>query len=303
MDHPVTERAGVSERPARKVPGLAIVGPDTLPPTLPDATGSHVQVWRDAEGEICAYAYTAAGRHWMHLPAVATFCSSATADEVLAIAPPGADADVIRDAYRRAVMPLMLQARGTEALHASAVATPGGVVAFCAASRTGKSTLAYALSRRGYPLWSDDAVAFEACDQGITCIPLPFRLRLRPDAASFLGGDGVGRERVSNADEPRGDGNPAPLAALCTLTRGGAGAVVEIERLSSHQALSALLGNAYCFSLDDPGRKRRMMERYLDVARLVPVFEIRFAPGLDRLATMLVRVERIINGLLTELPG
>ena len=300
MDRPGTASAGVSERPARKVPGLTIVGPDAVPPTLPEASLGRVQVWRDAEGEISAYGYTVGERHWMHLPAVATFCFSAEADEVLAIAPPAARADVIRDAYRRAVLPLVLQAGGLEALHASAVAFPAGVVSFCGASRTGKSTLAFALSRRGYPLWSDDALAFEACGQGVTCIPLPFRPRLRPEAASFFAQDLVGIERFSDRDEPDRDREPAPLAALCALTRASAGAVVEIERLSSGQALSALLGNAYCFSLDDPGRKRRMMERYLDLARLVPAFEVRFAPGLDRLAAMLDSIEQAINGLPTE---
>src|SRR5829696_203522 len=47
-----------------------------------------------------------------------------------------------------------------ETLHASAVVAPAGVVAFCARSATGKSTLAASLHRRGYDLWADDAVVW-----------------------------------------------------------------------------------------------------------------------------------------------
>ena len=52
--------------------------------------------------------------------------------------------------------------RGWEALHASAVLSPQGVVAFCAGSGTGKSTIARGLSERGYQLCADDAVAVKA---------------------------------------------------------------------------------------------------------------------------------------------
>src|ERR671935_59558 len=64
---------------------------------------------------------------------------------------------------------------GREVLHASAVITARGVVAFCAVSTTGKSTIAYQFSRRGYGIWADDALAFDGADRGVTALWLPFQ--------------------------------------------------------------------------------------------------------------------------------
>jgi hypothetical protein len=49
--------------------------------------------------------------------------------------------------------------RGFEALHASAVRTPRGVVAFVGSPGSGKSTLAAELVRRGHSLFCDDVLA------------------------------------------------------------------------------------------------------------------------------------------------
>ena len=43
-----------------------------------------------------------------------------------------------------------------------------------------------------------------------------------------------------------------------------------------------MLAHAYCFSLREPERRRRMVERYLDLTTRVPVFEIRVESGLER---------------------
>jgi hypothetical protein len=56
------------------------------------------------------------------------------------------------------VIPNVGIAQGHEALHASAVETPLGVVAVAAPSGMGKSTLASELMRRGWPLFADDVL-------------------------------------------------------------------------------------------------------------------------------------------------
>ena len=86
----------------------------------------------------------------MELPDLGTFRFDGHGDRVIAAARPGVGAGAIAEAYWHAALPLVLQARGSEVLHASAVLTPGGVVAFCGTSRSGKSTIAYGLHRRGY---------------------------------------------------------------------------------------------------------------------------------------------------------
>src|SRR5437868_7089772 len=88
-------------------------------------------------------------------------------------------AENVETDYRRAVLPMALQAHGQEVIHASAVITEDGVVAFCGRSQTGKSTVAYGLHRRGYRVWADDTLVFDASAEFVQVIPYPHRLRIR----------------------------------------------------------------------------------------------------------------------------
>jgi hypothetical protein len=69
------------------------------------------------------------------------------------------------------VLPNVSLAYGREALHASAVESPHGVVAIAAPSETGKSTLATELVRRGWPLCADDVLVLEARRDGVVAHP------------------------------------------------------------------------------------------------------------------------------------
>jgi hypothetical protein len=243
---------------------------------------------------------TTDGHHWLHLPGLASFCFTNTGEEVRVIAQPPPQYDLIRDTYFRSVLPLAFQARGTEVLHASAVHTPRGIVALCAVSGTGKSTLAAGLSQRGYRVWADDAVAVVTTGECVMALPCPFTLRLRPDAAAFFCASRFGLPpelaRDSAAEEQR---EPQPLIALCILDRVQEGndgkATVEILRMSSAQAFPAVLAHAYCFSLRDTQRKRRMVQQYLDLVARVPTYTVRFHSGLEYLTAILDGVEQMMH--------
>jgi hypothetical protein len=85
---------------------------------------------------------------------------------------PGQPADL---AWQRVllsrVLPNVSLAYGREALHASAVESPRGVVAIAAPSETGKSTLAAELVRRGWPLCTDDVLVLDAAADGTVAHP------------------------------------------------------------------------------------------------------------------------------------
>jgi len=272
---------------------LTIAAGEPSVPTVPDLDDAEVQIWRDHGGSICAYGYTRDDQHWMHVPGVASFSFSHHAVEVTAIPHPPLRAQLIRDTYHRSVLPMALQALDLEVLHASAVRTPHGVVALCGFSATGKSTIAFGLGRRGYPVWADDAVAFEASGPCLRAIPLPFEVRLRPDPASFFARDQTAASATSawdHVDQVRE--KPTPLAAVWALTQDPSlDEPVVVERLRPSTALPPVLAQAYCFSLREPARKQRMVKRYLDLIARVPVFEIRFQPGLERLPLVLDAIE------------
>jgi hypothetical protein len=234
------------------------------------------------------------GRAWMDFPGIATFRFDPANWDITAFAPAEVDLELIRDTYYRAAIPHALNFFGREVLHASAVRTERGVVAFCAISGTGKSTMAAALSLRGYPMWADDAVLFEtgAMDQATRTLFLPFRLRLWPASADFLGYPDK-REEWPIADST--GRISAPLAALCVLTRGDeALREVEIRLLSRAEAFTALVPHAYCFSLSDLEKKRQMMRHYMDLAAHTPTFAVSIRSGMERLPQVIDAIEKTL---------
>jgi hypothetical protein len=288
---------------------LSITDLASLPITLSNLADPQVQVWRDANGELCAYGHIDSGLHWLHLPGLASFSFRQGTDKVQAFVHPSARQNLIDEAYRRIVLPLALQALGTEVLHASAVLTPHGLLALCAASGIGKSTLAFGLSRRGYPLWADDAVAFEVSGREVRTVPLPFVTRLRPDAAAFFAATATGASSAGVYPEQgrRGlsttthhDHDRRPLIALLVLkrrTEKSEDRTVQMTRLSPTQAFPAVLAHAYCFSLQNGDRKRHMTQCYLDLICRVPVYEVLFQSGLEKLPVILGEIEQSVMRL------
>lgn len=269
----------------------------TRPPAL-DPASPDIELWRDNDGTISAYGGSLDGACWIHLPSVATFSFSEENTQVTAIAHPAAAVGPIVDAYYRTVLPMALQARGIEVLHASAVRMRGGIVALCGIKETGKSTIAYALSQRGYSLAADDAVPFTTTGDAVRALSLPFTIRLRPPSAAFFETEGTG-ERQSPPLDPRTPVGLAPerLAAVFVLERNPAGlstAPPSVSRLTASSAFMSALTHAYCFSLRDESQRARMVQHYLDLAARVPVFEVRFGAGLDWLPAITSAIEEAV---------
>jgi hypothetical protein len=277
----------------------------TAPP-LTQPINPQFEVWRDSDGAVLAYAEGAGDEYWMHLPGLASFRFSSRGDEIAATVASTAREELVLDAYRRRVLPMALQVCGREVMHASAVRSPAGVAALCADSETGKSTIAFGLSGRGYPLWADDLVAFDISDHVGRAISLPFNLRLRPSAAALFDQDTTGSPiAIGDDDSPPGK-ETASLLAVCVLRREDAGAArVAVRRLSLAEAFAAVLSHAWSFGLEDGERKRRMIHNYLDLAAGTPVFDICFQPGLTNLPAILDALEQLMAESaegLTKLP-
>jgi hypothetical protein len=220
---------------------------------------------------------------------VAAFRYNPELDEVVGFVDDGVDRADVAEAYRRIVLPLIQQARQSQVLHASGVCATSGVVAFCGTSGTGKSTVAYGLARRGYPLWGDDAVCFTASDRGMETIPLPFDLFLRPQTASFFA-TAPGSVPGSEATEA------IPLAAVCVLQAEDrpdpSESPVRITSLASTEAFTKTLEHAYSFGLSDREQRARLVDQYLELAATTPVYDVRFEHGLEQLGVILDAIEQ-----------
>jgi hypothetical protein len=166
------------------------------------------------------------------------------------------------------------------------------VVGFSGLARSGKSTVAVGLSRRGYDLWANDALVLEVARTSIQALPVPFSVRLRPDSEALLGRHGEQQQWI----EPNRQGS-MPLSALCVLhqARGNDSGDIKVQRLSPAPAFRALLTHACCFMTEEAGRKRRTMAQYLEVVKRVPVLAISFASGLQHLPAVLDAVEEILG--------
>jgi hypothetical protein len=268
------------------VPELVLVPPGEYERLLPDAADGEVEVWAGNDG-FEAYGYMAGGHYWAHLPGTASFRFLADQSNVVGIPDADVPPHLVEDAYFRNILPLVLQLRGHEVLHASAVGTPSGLVVLCGVSGTGKSTFAYCLSKRGYAVWADDAVALAIDDEAATAFQVPFQLALRADAATFLAYEPSDRE-------PEDLAPPSPILALVVLERwaGPDLPLVRITRLEPPDAFIALLPHAYYFRLSDPARKALMLDRYLRLSSSVPTFDVRYRFGLGDVSAVVDEIEQ-----------
>jgi hypothetical protein len=281
------------------VPDLDVVPVGRAPLDLADTDG--VEAWRDGNGAVYARCRADGDRCWVDLTGVAAFRFDRRGPRVVAATRRGVDPRAVADAYWHDALPLVLHARGSEVLHASAVVAPAGVIAFCGASGAGKSTLAYGLHRRGYPLWADDVVALEVSPAAVAALPVPFEVRLRPASAALFAVSPRTPRRPDASDTscrptdrlaPRHRVRARPLAAVCLLSRASdhpasRGPAAALRRASPSAAYPGVLAHAFCFHLDEPGRKRTMLERYLELIARIPIFELTVADDLERLPEVL----------------
>jgi hypothetical protein len=250
--------------------------------------------WPDHDGLIYAYGHVDGNQHWIHIPGLASFSFSASSEEVAATVSKD-HSDELIDAFHRRVLPMAVQVRGREVLHASAIRADAGVLGFCGVTRSGKSTIAFGLHDRGYELWADDMVAFEVSNGSPIAVSLPFKPRLRKSSAYLFSRQTIEQKLVAYDAAPAGS-ERTPLAALCILRQNAASSeIVSIRRLSSGDSLATVLDHACCFYPADPQRKRLMIQHYLDLVAVTPIFEVSYQPGLQNFPALLDAVERLLD--------
>lgn len=264
------------------VPPLVLADPFATAPPRPSPDAAGVHTWRNEHGGVVATGQTIDGVHWMHWPFLAAYRFAPHEPEITAFAEPGASLHTLEDTYRRSVVPMALQALGLEALHASAILLPSGVVGFFAASETGKSTFAYGLSKRGFPQWSDDSLLFDPDSPPVVSRRLPFDIRLRPLSRQFFDGSGHDNEPDAAGAMPAA----APVRALILLTRDER-RPMSVRQLDAVRAFLALVAHAHCFNPHDEARRTAMLGFYLKVTAEVPVHEVVFQPRLADLGRVL----------------
>jgi hypothetical protein len=158
------------------------------------------------------------------------------------------------------------------------VADTRGVVALCASSGTGKSTVALALGTGGLRHWADDTVVYHLPADDPVVVRLPCPVRVDAEARAALGSAAI-------------DADPAderPLRRIYHLVRdpGLDPARPSITPVAAAARFDRLLAQAHPFDLDGETRRRRFIEALLRVSAKVDAWELRFAPSLAALPTL-----------------
>lgn len=173
-----------------------------------------------------------------------------------------------------AVLMVVSIAAGFEVLHAGAVETSAGAVAFAAESGGGKSSLVAELVRRGHPLFSDDILVLERGPVGARSHPGPPVMNVPVSPAHFPVAQ-LGAVLATFGDEAwvavgHSARRPRPLAAVCLLER-GPDATTQVQRLPP----SPLHLRAHVRPLRvPPERERRRFELLADLTETTPVYHV-----------------------------
>lgn len=179
------------------------------------------------------------------------------------------------------VIPLVLSVRGQLALHAGAVHTASGAVAFLGESGTGKSTLVASFAAAGASIISDDCLVLDHCGSMWRASGSYPGVRLWPETAdAIVSAHASARAsqvahynekiRVVPSDTPPGDGSPLRrLYVLDARNVRADRAPIHIEPLAGRDAFLPLLKHTYRLDFDDGAALTR------DLGRLASLVESR----------------------------
>jgi hypothetical protein len=165
------------------------------------------------------------------------------------------------------VLPNVSQAHGREALHASVVETPLGVVAVAAPSGMGKSTLASELVQRGWPLFADDVLTLSPGAEAVVAHPGSPHMNLASESVGAARPEELGTVLGTLAGERwtavHGASREARRVAAVVLLERAPGLSLEAEVLSA----SPLVLAPYMLGLPGGfGHKATRFALYSDLA-------------------------------------
>lgn len=189
----------------------------------------------------------------------------------------------IRDIFMRGVLPVVMLARGCEALHASAVEIAGGaVVALCAISGTGKSTLALGMTSIGARHFADDTVVYRVVNDRPVALRLPFPVRV--DSAALEATHRGRRQPSATADS----GQLPQVKRVYQLSRDPSldPFTPQFTAVPFHRRFEVLLTHSHPFDMGSDARQRAFHEHLLAISQHTDVWDCRFAPALEALPAL-----------------
>lgn len=217
------------------------------------------------------------GRHYvLHFPA---FCDAAVDVARLTVrvsSSPFVPTETLRHVLLDQVVPRTIAGRGHAVLHASAIDSPAGTLAFLGQGGAGKSSLAAAFCAAGHALVCDDALVVAFAGGRAWATPGYPTLRLLPETANrFFGATDltqVAHYTHKMRVRPRAiSRRVTPMLHILLPEVGSAGETPRLERLRGQEAFFALLQEAYRMDAVEPAILARDTGLYADLASRCPV--------------------------------
>lgn len=259
----------------------------------PQDSGEVVLTMEQPDGERWLTCTRTHASYRFHFPGLADFMIDRKGRHVTFTAQPKIAAETIRHLFLDHVIPPLLNLRGRDALHASAVQTPRGVCAFIGSSGRGKSTLAAAFHSVGYQVISDDCLLLKDDPDALRVEPAYPGLRLWQDGCEVFFGAAEStlpvshysaKRRVSIPEaEPIGGLSLLRIYSLVGYEEGTSLSDPAIEPLSMREAFMLLVESAFRLDLTDHlmiTRQMRLLER---IAKAIPMRRLRIPEDLEGL--------------------
>jgi len=199
----------------------------------------------------------------VRFPGLAVFLVSRDGQRVSCARRRGTRPTIVSHLFLAQVLPRALSQRGRLVLHASAVATEHGAVAFLGAAGQGKSTLSASFVGRSFPLLTDDGLLLDVAHR-------TGKKRLTVDRGPWM----FSRQ-------------PVPVRRMYVLGRAKATAhsrAVTITALTPREAFIELVKHTYRLDLDD---RIRLRDEFDSISRIAArpslIYRLAFRRDLSRL--------------------
>jgi hypothetical protein len=242
----------------------------------------------------------------LRFPSHGDFLISRDVSEILCRPLPDIPEVTLRHLLLDQVIPLVLSRRELLVLHASAVMTERGVIAFAGKSGRGKSTMALAFAKQGHALITDDCLALRIEEGKWMALPSYPGVRLwESSAEELVPGDAstcyvahyTSKRRIIDADGLEFLTRPEPIGGLFVL--GDEQPKICIENLTATRGFMAWAEFAYNLDVRDTNFLREHFEALGKVTATIPAYALHYPREFSSLPAVreaiLKHLEEIVN--------
>jgi hypothetical protein len=233
--------------------------------------------WILPDGQPWLHLAKSGGRFYLRFFKYADFILDAEQRIVTCRPAATASRETVRHLFLNQVMPLLLSKLGKIVLHAGAVSTPRGAVAFVGEAGVGKSTLTAGLGGV-CPILTDDCLMVEWNENEVFARGNYPGIRLWPDViSSFVEDDGTAPNVAQYTSKKRISGpsgailyedRPIPLRRLYLLQRWEvvqSGQQISITKFRPAEAVIALLKYTFLLDVDDREQLARHLRAFKEI--------------------------------------